>query len=416
MTRTLEADELGNAREVFAGLVPGSPSMGAEMALHLHERISEFGAQSDEHALRSDTEASCTANIEQICGMLARGAPADALVVPEPALDYARGLVQRRIPLVVLLRAYRIGHGFLWNVASSELTREIGDDGRSAALDASSNFMFDYIDVMSDHLVGAYHEERDRWVRSAAAIRAETVREILEGHSEHERSASSRLGYELRRTHVGLILAGAPETPVGSKVGSLEHQATEAAAVLGCADPLLIPAGAVLWGWCGTFKPPTPEALVQLEAYTPPAGVRMAVGRPAFGIDGFRVTHAEAAHAASFWDLGASRATMSYRAIEVVSLLASDLPRARRFVEGALGALAEQSDAAAGLRHTLLAFLSHGCSHVQAAQELQMHQNTVFNRVRRAEELLGGSVTDRRVELHTALMLTETLGAQVLSA
>jgi DNA-binding PucR family transcriptional regulator len=45
-----------------------------------------------------------------------------------------------------------------------------------------------------------------------------------------------------------------------------------------------------------------------------------------------------------------------------------------------------------------------------------MHQNTVYNRVRRAEELLGGSVAERRVELQTALMLAETLGSEVLDA
>lgn len=415
---TLDAEELGDARQVFAELALSSPHVGGEMATHLHTRIDELGSQVDEHALRSHTEASCTANIEQICQMLARGTPLDELTVPEPALDYARAIVQRDVPLAVLLRAYRIGHGYFWNVASGALTRELEEDAaRATALDASSSFIFDYIDLVSDALVGAYHVERDRWVRSAAAVRAETVREILDGRYQHDRMASTRLGYELRRTHVGLILTGEPEVPTRVGEGGLEHQATEAAAVLGCGDPLLIPAGAaVLWAWCGTFRPPGPAALAKLEAYRPPAGVRLAVGRPAFGIDGFRVTHIEAAHAARFWDLGASRATTSYRSVEVVSLLASDLQRARRFVAGALGALAEQSDAAAGLRTTLLSFLAHGCSHVQAAQELHMHQNTVYNRVRRAEELLGGPVTDRRVELHTALMLTETLGVEVLSA
>jgi hypothetical protein len=417
IARTLDADALASAREVFAELAEQSSQMGGGMATHLHQRIDELASQTDEHAMRTHTEASCTANIGQICELLARGAPSEELTVPEPALDYARATVQRRIPLPVLLRAYRIGHGYFWNIASGALTREIADDGRPAALDAASNFMFDYIDQVSDVLVGAYHVERDRWVRSAAAVRAETVREILEGHFDHERTASSRLGYELRRTHVGLILTGEPEVPTRVGEGGLEHQATEAAAAVGCSDPLLIPAGAgVLWAWCGTFKPPTPAALARLEAYRPPAGVKLAVGRPAFGIEGFRTTHVEAAHAARFWELGATRSTTSYASVEVVSLLASDLPRARRFVEGALGALAEQSDAAAGLRGTLLAFLAHGCSHVQAAQELQTHQNTIYNRVRRAEELLGGPVTDRRVEIHNALMLTETLGTEVLGA
>jgi hypothetical protein len=45
-----------------------------------------------------------------------------------------------------------------------------------------------------------------------------------------------------------------------------------------------------------------------------------------------------------------------------------------------------------------------------------MHQNTVYNHVRRAEELLGGSVTERRVELQAALILAETLGPEVLPA
>lgn len=384
------------------------------MATHLHERIPDFAGEVDEHALRSHTEASCTSNIEQICQMLARGAPPQELTVPEPALDYARALVQRRIPLPVLLRAYRVGHGYFWNIASSALEQELGpDQPRARAVDAASNFMFDYIDLMSDALVGAYQGERDRWVRSAAAVRAETVRDILDGRHDNERAASTRLGYELRRTHVGLILAGEADDPRVGR-GGLEHQATEAAMALGCADPLLIPAGAsVLWAWCGTFKPPTAAALDRLEGYRPPAGIRLAVGRPAFGIEGFRVTHVEAGHAARFWDVG-SRGTATYRSVEIVSLLASDFDRARRFVESSLGALAEQSDAAAGLRSTLLAFLAHGCSHVQAAQELQMHQNTVYNRVRRAEELLRGSVSERRVELHTALMLVETFGPDVL--
>ena len=43
-----------------------------------------------------------------------------------------------------------------------------------------------------------------------------------------------------------------------------------------------------------------------------------------------------------------------------------------------------------------------------------MHQNTVYNRVRRAEELLGYPVAERRVELQNALMLADVLGTEVL--
>ena len=415
---TLDHEAHADAREIISTLASDSPHIGGLMATHLHARVPELGSLADEHALLGDTEASCTSNVTQILTLLAEGRPPEDLVVPEPALYYAQGLVHRRIPLAALLRAYHLGHAQLWNIASVELRRQLDDTVRMDAIEASSNFMFEYIDGVCDQLVGAYHVERDRWVRTAAAVRAETVRHILDGHIDHERAASTRLGYELRRHHVALILSGEPSRRPADGVGSLEREATVAASLLGCDDPLLVPAGsAVLWAWCGTFKPPVPGALAKLESHRPPQGVRIAIGRPGYGIEGFRVSHVEAGHASRFWALDGALAaggTTSYRAVEVVSLLASDLPRARRFVQSELGPLAEQSDGAATLRSTLLGFLAHGCSHVHAAQQLHMHQNTVYNRVRRAEELLGGSVAERRVELQTALMLAETLGAEVL--
>jgi DNA-binding PucR family transcriptional regulator len=144
----------------------------------------------------------------------------------------------------------------------------------------------------------------------------------------------------------------------------------------------------------------------------------MALGRPAFGIGGFRMTHIEAGHAARFWALGNGSldGTASYQAVEVVSLLAADLERARRFVGSELGPLADRSEAAARLRSTLLGFLAHGGSHVHAAQALHMHENTVYKRVRKAEELIGRPIAERRVEVQTALMLAETIGADVLNA
>jgi PucR-like helix-turn-helix protein/diguanylate cyclase with GGDEF domain len=414
--RTLDGEDHAAAREAFSDLVSTSRSIGDGMATYLHERIPELTSVVDEHALRADTEASCTANMDQILRLLGSGARVDELVVPAPALRYAETFVHRRIPLTVLLRSYRVGHAYFWNVASRALNDAIGPgELLGVALEASSNFMFDYIDAMSDELVAAYHLERDRWVRSAAAIRAETVRDVLEGRLENERAATVRLGYELRRTHVGLILAGEPETNLSLRGSSLEREAVEVAAILGCGDPLLVPAGAaVLWAWCGTFDPPSPEALSRVERHRPSSGVRMAVGRPGFGLEGFRVTHLEAGHASRFWDLGGGATATSYRSIELVSLLASDIGRARRFVLSELGPLADQADGAARLRSTLLGFLANGCSHVRAAPELHMHQNTVYNHVRRAEELLGGSVTERRVELQAALILAETLGPEVL--
>jgi hypothetical protein len=413
----LSADEQAVARRLIGDLLPITGQLGTGMAEQVHERIPELGSAPDQTAILEETEASCFSNIDQILGLLSRGEPPESLVVPEPALDYAQGLVRRRVPLSVLLRAYRVGHAYLWNATSQALGNGIEDEGvLLSSIETSSAFMFEYVDSVCDHLVAAYQVERDRWVRTAAAVRAEIVRGIVEGKPIKEHAESTRLGYDLTRHHVGLILSGEPHNRPPGGVGSLEREAVEIAAVLGCTDPLLIPAGAsVLWAWCGTFEAPRPDAIARGEAYRPPDGVRVAVGRPAHGVDGFRITHLEAGHAARFWGFGgASGATASYRAIEVVSLLAADVERARRFVASELGPLTEQSEGAERLRSTLLGFLAHGCSHVRAAQALHMHQNTVYNRVRRAEELIGRTVGEHRVELQTALMLAETLGPEVL--
>jgi DNA-binding PucR family transcriptional regulator len=108
------------------------------------------------------------------------------------------------------------------------------------------------------------------------------------------------------------------------------------------------------------------------------------------------------------------RQVVGYAQVELVSLLASDLPRAREFVATRLGPLAAASEPARRLRETLSAFLAVGGRSSRAAKELYVHQNTVVYRVKRAEELLGRRVNDEPLELMCALLLADTFGPAVL--
>jgi DNA-binding PucR family transcriptional regulator len=83
----------------------------------------------------------------------------------------------------------------------------------------------------------------------------------------------------------------------------------------------------------------------------------------------------------------ATSSVTSYARVELVSLLASDLPRARVFVAGQLGQLATTGGTAERLRETVLAFLVSGGSPSRVAEELFVHKNTVAERIKRAEEL-----------------------------
>jgi len=319
--------------------------------------------------------------------------------------------VRRGMPLSVLLRSYRLGHAWLWDEWSHALQERVEDSGELAAgQDQSSAFMFAYVDKVSDRLVEEFGNERERMVRGAEQLRAETTRAILGGEPVDEEVASSRLGYELRRHHVAIrVSSGA------SAVRGLERAVHEAAAILGAGDPLVVASGAARFDvWQGSFDLPATDGL---EGYEPPPGVLVAFGTPAAGIEGFRSSHAEALQAARVRSLapGTSPSVIAYGRVELVSLLASDLPRARAFVAAQLGPLSSTAEPAERIRDTVLAFLAAGGSASQVAKQLYVHPNTVAYRVKRAEELLGREVTEDSVELACALTLAAVLGPSVLS-
>lgn len=412
MAAVVQQSELASpVQQLASELLPRTPEFARGMADHLYAAIPELSAIEDDDDLRAELLGSTEANIGQILRLMAQGAGTDDVVVPHEALEFLRGNVRRGIPLAALLRSYRLGHAWLWERWSQALQERLQDSGELVAgQDHSSAFMFAYVDRVSDALVEEFGTERERMMRSASQLRAETVRTILAGEPVDEEAASGRLGYELGRHHVALRIAGS-----GSEVRGLERAVSEAAAALGAGEPLVLPSGAARFDvWCGSFDIPATDAL---ERYEPPPAVLVAFGRPWNGTGGFRRSHAEALQAARIGSLGrgATCAVTSYARVELVSLLAGDLPRARAFVTGQLGPLAVTAEPAERLRNTVLAFLASGGSATRVAKELYVHQNTVAYRIKRAEEMLGHKVTESPIELTCALTLAATLGPAVLS-
>lgn len=396
-------------RETAEELLRANPELGRGMADSIAAAIPEIG-EIDDDELRAELLASAEANIAQVLGMLAHGARVEDITMPHEALNFLRGNVRRGLPLAVLLRSYRIGHSWLWGQWSEALQQRIDDSGELAAgQDESSAFMFAYVDRISAALVEEFGTERERMLRSADQIRAETVRMILAGGPIDTEAASRRLGYELRRHHLAMrVSSGADE------VEGLARAVREAAAALVGGEPLVIASGAARFDvWCGSFDSPSTEAL---ESYEPPPRVLVAFGKPGQGAVGFRSSHAEAKQAARIGALvgDTKSAVTSYARVELVSLLASDLPRARAFVAAQLGPLAVAGGTAERLRETVLPFLLSGGSPTRVAEKLFVHKNTVVERVKRAEEMLGHGVNESPLELEAALTLAATLGDAVL--
>src|SRR6476619_8285874 len=192
-------------------------------------------------------------------------------------------------------------------------------------------------------------------LRSAEQLRADTVRALVGGDAVDPEASSRRLGYELRRHHVAMRVSSG-----SSEVEGLERAVGEAAAALGGGEPLVIASGAARFDvWCGSFDPPATEGL---EHYEPPPRVLVAFGKPGAGGAGFRNSYGEAKQAARIGALiGDSKSSVtSYARVELVSLLAGDLPRARAFVASQLGPLNSTVESAQRLRTTVLAFLASG--------------------------------------------------------
>jgi len=74
----------------------------------------------------------------------------------------------------------------------------------------------------------------------------------------------------------------------------------------------------------------------------------------------------------------------------------------------------QQDGTAERLRETVLAFLASGGSPTRVAEELFLHKNTVSERIKKAEQMLGREVNENPVELEAALKLASGLGQAVL--
>lgn len=303
------------------------------------------------------------------------------------ARGFVRVLVQRGVGADALAEAYRVAHGVFWRAFVAELHGRLDGAALAEALEDSSAVMFTFIDTLTLRVRRLHAEERERWVRSPGAMRAEVVRSLLDGLPVDPSDAARRLGYSLDRTHTGFVLWGPPD------VGTRTLEAA-AARVASGATPLLHPVGRAVAAWV---------ARSALDPAAPPDGVRVAVGSPAHGPGGFRRTHLEALHARRVAQLQGERAApVTHHADVAVAALASgDLEAARHLVAEHLGPLAREPV----LAGTLQVFLESGSGVRAAAGALGVHENTVANRLARAEALMGRPVAGRITAVLLALAL-----------
>jgi DNA-binding PucR family transcriptional regulator len=132
--------------------------------------------------------------------------------------------------------------------------------------------------------------------------------------------------------------------------------------------------------------------------------VRVAVGLPAAGVDGFRQSHREAIDAQRLAvSVGSKELFTAYADVELVCLMTRNEEGARGLVERELGGLAAPDSALDRVRETVQLFLSNGGNVDLTASMLTVHKNTIRYRLAQAEELIGHPLSERRTEVDVAL-------------
>ena len=100
--------------------------------------------------------------------------------------------------------------------------------------------------------------------------------------------------------------------------------------------------------------------------------------------------------------------------LSVVARLGGDVVGTREWVATVLGDLAGDNENDARLRETLRVYLACGSSYKVAAEELNLHFNSVKYRVARAVARRGREIGSDRLDVELALLACHWYGAAVL--
>jgi hypothetical protein len=368
--------------------------------------------------------ASIASNLETLVDIMRYDIAVDEVSSPPAAEEYARRLAQRGISSLALVRAYRLGQQLVLAWSFEEIARQEKDPQVAyAAATVITDLTFNYVDSISEQVVHEYEAEREKWLANRNTVRAAVLKELVAGDAVDVATAESALSYRLRQRHLGVLLWSADSATSTGALRQLERLLLQLGKAVGATgQPLFYPTDrSTAWGWIPLGRSQDDVTLASLQAVLDgaDASLHAAVGTPAAGAPGFRISHLEATRAQQVALAARSRAlrltAFSDPEVRAAAMLASDLDGARRLVAKALGSLAADTEGALRLRDTLLVFLAEKGSYTATADRIHLHKNTVKYRIDKAIEERGRPIDDERLELELALIAARWLGGSVLT-
>lgn len=314
-----------------------------------------------------------------------------APAIPAALLTQARLAARSNVNLDTVLRRYLVGFTLLGDFLIEEA--EAGDTLTGSALKRLLRAQSALFDRLIAAVTEEYMREADGRPGTAEQRRVEQVRRLLDG----DLLDTAELEYEFDAHHLGVIAVG-PAASAGLR---------DMARRLDCNLLLIQPIEATAWAWLGSRRPLDPRRLAKLASKSL-AGSLLAVGEPARGLAGWRLTHRQARAALPIARRD-PRGPVRYSDVALLASILQDelLMTSLRLLY--LDPLAEDRDGGEVLRETLRAYFSADHNVSSAAAALGVNRHTVTNRIRAIEERLGRPLSSCAPEVNAALRL-EDLG------
>ena len=389
-------------------LVPISDELRGQVAELVGTLIDQMQAALPGVMPDPETVAENRISIDQTLRSLADGIHSGidprAVDLPVATVAFAEAGVRRQVSAASLIRAYRLGHEAIWEWFFARIVERCGDrEALAASIRLFTHWTFAYTDTAVTHVEQTVERERERWLRSTLASRGAAIAAIVSGEETDEGRAAKRLRYRLDRHHLGVSCAA--DTTAPDAYDAIAEAIGEAARVLDVDEPLIFPTGVTTAvGWISRARPFTEDELGGLKRLRPGA-IRVALGEPAPGLEGFRRSHLESGHARRIATAAAVSGVVRYADLAVAAMASNDPDQAAAFVRRVLGPLAEDTEVSRRAAEALAVYLDENRSRTRAGELLHVHPNTVTYRVQQAEKLLGRSVDTLRLDERVALAL-----------
>lgn len=351
-----------------------------------------------------DLWQSCHDNLARILQLLADPGHDPDASDDHPEAEYydaarvtGRRRAEQRVPLDDVLRSYRLGGRLLWEAMIEQARKERSAD-IDGLLDAATR-VWEVADTTSAQMAAAYHATELRLTRVDDQFRAAMWDGLLHGRGsqpDFAREAARVIGVPLD----GPYAVAVADLPSGDRPNTAPLERRLAGCGIGSA--WTVRAGSLV-GLLELGRLTPAIALSALrEVLRVPAGLSMAVD----GLAAVDAAHRQATLARRTVVPGRCEvAAFEERLPEALLLGSPEL--AGQLVRLRLGPLL---DAPAGERRQLLdtldAWFATAGSIAHTAELTHCHRNTVLNRLRRINVILGHDVTDSAARLEMALALS----------